>query len=104
MKKLKVYLYTSVVSYLYQEDALERMQDTLALWELFRQGVYEVYISDIVLREIDRCTEEKLRVLLDYIKQIKYHVIETDKDIVELAGKFVDFGVLRENHNNDGRI
>ena len=56
MKKLKVYLDTSVVSYLYQEDAFERMQDTLALWELFRQGVYEVYISDIVLREIDRCT------------------------------------------------
>ena len=60
MKKLKVYLDTSVVSYLYQEDTFERMQDTLALWELFRQGVYEVYISDIVLREIDRCTEEKL--------------------------------------------
>ncbi|MCH5339415.1 MAG: PIN domain-containing protein [Acetatifactor sp.] len=101
MKKLKVYLDTSVVSYLYQEDAFERMQDTLALWELFRQGVYEVYISDIVLREIDRCTEEKLRVLLDYMKQIKYHVIETDKDIVELAGKFIDFGVLREKSFDD---
>lgn len=35
MKKLKVYLDTSVVSYLYQKDAYERMQDTLALWELF---------------------------------------------------------------------
>ena len=33
MKKLKVYLDTSVVSYLYQEDAFERMQDTLALWK-----------------------------------------------------------------------
>ncbi len=48
------------VPYLHQEDAFERMQDTLALWELFRQRVYEVYISDIVLREIDQCTEEKL--------------------------------------------
>jgi len=76
MRKLKVYLDTSVVSYLYQEDAFERMQDTLALWELFRQGVYEVYISDLVLREIDRCTEEKLKILLDYMKQIKIHVIK----------------------------
>lgn len=33
MKKLEVYLDTSVISYLYQEDAFERMQDTLALWE-----------------------------------------------------------------------
>ena len=101
MKKLKVYLDTSVVSYLYQEDAFERMQDTLALCELFLQGVYEVYISDIVLKEIDQCTEEKLRVLLDYLKQIKYHVIETDKDIVELAGKFIDFGVLHEKSFDD---
>lgn len=63
---------------------------------------YDVGVDDA--REIDRCAEEKLRMLLDYMKQIKYHVIETDKDIVELAGKFIDFGVLRENHNNDGRI
>lgn len=101
MKQLKVYLDTSVISYLYQEDAFERMQDTLALWELFRQGVYEVYISDIVLREIDQCTDEKLRVLLNYMKQIKYHVIETDKDTVELAGKFIDFGVLHEKSFDD---
>lgn len=43
----------------------------------------------------------KLRVLLDYMKQIKFHVIETDKDIVELAGKFLDFGVLREKSFDD---
>lgn len=36
MKRLKVYLDTSVVSYLYQEDAPEKMQDTLSLWELFK--------------------------------------------------------------------
>lgn len=42
-----VYLDTSVVSYLNQEDTPERMQETLQLWELFKQGQYEVYISDI---------------------------------------------------------
>lgn len=59
MKRLKVYLDTSVVSYLYQEDAPEKMQDTLSLWELFKEGVYEVFVSDIVFREIDRFSEEK---------------------------------------------
>ena len=42
MKRLKVYLDTSVVSYLYQEDAPEKLQDTLSLWELFKEGIYEV--------------------------------------------------------------
>lgn len=31
-RKLKVYLDTSVISYLRQEDAPERMKDALALW------------------------------------------------------------------------
>ncbi len=85
MKRLKVYLDTSVVSYLYQDDAPEKMQDTLSVWELFRQGVYEVYVSDIVFREIDRCSEEKLNILLDYLDQIEYHEVETDNNTIELA-------------------
>ena len=47
MKRLKVYLDTSVVSYLYQKDAPEKMQETLSLWKLFKEGIYEVYVSDI---------------------------------------------------------
>ena len=101
MKRLKVYLDTSVVSYLHQEDAPEKMQDTLSLWELFKQGVYEVYVSDIVFREIDRCSEEKLNILLDYLDQIEYHELETDSNTIELAGKFIDFGILKKKSFDD---
>lgn len=101
MRKLKVYLDTSVVSYLYQVDAPEKMQDTLDLWELFKNKVYEVYISDIVIREISGCNEEKLEILLDYLDQIDYNIIETDEDTVELAGKFIDFGILKQKSFDD---
>ena len=101
MRKLKVYLDTSVVSYLYQVDAPEKMQNTLDLWELFKNKVYEVYISDIVIREISGCNEEKLKILLDYLDQIDYNIIETDEDTVELAGKFIDFGILKQKSFDD---
>ncbi len=39
-RKLKVYLDTSVISHLMQEDVPEKMADTRKLWEMFRQGVY----------------------------------------------------------------
>lgn len=103
MRKLKVYLDTSVVSYLYQVDAPEKMQNTLDLWELFKNKVYEVYISDIVIREISGCNEEKLKILLDYLDQIDYNIIETDEDTVELAGKFIDFGILKQKSFDDGQ-
>ncbi|MCM1188153.1 MAG: PIN domain-containing protein [bacterium] len=101
MEKLKVYLDTSVVSYLYQEDAPEKMQDTLVLWELFKKGIYEVYVSDIVFREIDRCNEEKLNILLDYLNQIEYNEVETDSSTIRLAEKFIDFGILKEKSFDD---
>ena len=41
MKKLKVYLDTSIISYLDQKDAPEKMEETLQLWELFRKEIYE---------------------------------------------------------------
>ena len=40
MKKLKVYLDTSVISYLDQPDAAEKMADTVALWKLFKADIY----------------------------------------------------------------
>lgn len=37
-RKLKVYLDTSVVSYLQQEDVPNRMAETLKLWKKFMTG------------------------------------------------------------------
>ena len=82
-------------------DAPEKMQNTLDLWELFRNKTYEVYISDIVIREISGCNEEKLKILLDYLNQIDYNIIETTEDTVELAGKFIDFGILKQKSFDD---
>ncbi len=38
MRKLKVYLDTSVISHLLQEDVPEKMADTRQLWECLRMG------------------------------------------------------------------
>ena len=39
-------------------------------------------------------SEEKLKILLDYLNQIDYNIIETDEYTIKLAGKFIDFGIL----------
>ena len=59
------------------------------------------YVSDIVFREIDRCSEEKLNILLDYLNQIEYHGVETDSNTIELAGKFIVFGILKKKSFDD---
>ncbi len=98
---LKIYLDTSVISYLYQLDTIEKMKETLDFWELLKRGYYEVYISDIVMNEISRCNEEKLKILLSYLQQIDYNIIETNEDIIELAEKIIDFKILKEKNFDD---
>ena len=100
---MKVYLDTSVISYLDQKDALERMKETQDMWEFFKKGQYEVYISDVVVYEIKKCSMEKREILLDYLDQIEYNIIETDENTVSLAEKFIDFGVLKRKSYDDCR-
>ena len=60
MSNWKVYLDTSVVSYLDQQDAPEKMEETRRFWKLLQKGEYDVYISDVVIREINNNTPKNL--------------------------------------------
>lgn len=103
MNKIKVYLDTSVISYLDQKDAPERMKETHDVWAIFRKGYYEIYISDVVVYEINKCSREKREILLDYLDQIEYNIIETDEKTVILAEKFIDLGFLKRKSYDDCR-
>lgn len=50
---------------------------------------------------LQECSEEKLHRLLDYLNQIDYTMVKADGDTVELAGKFIDFGILRQKSFDD---
>lgn len=39
-----------------QKDAPVRMKETQEVWEIFKKGWYEIYISDIVVDEINNTT------------------------------------------------
>ena len=45
----------------------------------------------------------KREILLDYLDQIEYNIIETDENTVSLAEKFIDFGVLKRKSYDDCR-
>ncbi|MBD5523735.1 MAG: type II toxin-antitoxin system VapC family toxin [Lachnospiraceae bacterium] len=101
MKKLKVYLDTSVISHLIQEDVPEKMADTRQLWEMFRTGRYDVYLSTVTLEEIDDCPEPKRGRLYDYLKQIDYTLLRVDNDVSEIATQIIEMGILTKKSYDD---
>jgi len=94
MKKLKLYLDTSVISHLDAPDRPDRMADTLKLWEMIKSGVYDVVLSSIDFFELAKCSEEKRSVLADYLAQIQYQHIDVTDEILSTAEHFIELKVL----------
>lgn len=66
VRKLKIYLDTSVISHLLQEDVPEKMRETRELWEQFKNRKdIDIMISNLVLLELSRCKEAKHAFLLN---------------------------------------
>lgn len=101
MQKLKVYLDTSVVSYLSQEDVPEKMADTKKLWDMFKQGIYDVFLSTVTLKEISDCPEPKRGILLEQISQIKYTPVQIDDSMEEVANQIIDMRILTPKSYDD---
>ena len=101
MKKLRLYLETSAISYLDQQDVPLLMAETHKLLELIKIGIYDAIISNVTIDEINRCDEDKRSILFGYISEIEYAFITIDSRGMEIASRFIDLGVLRQKSFND---
>jgi predicted nucleic acid-binding protein len=101
MRKLKIYIDTSVISHLQHEDVPERMQDTRRFWDELKTGKYEVVISDVVLQEIENCHEPKQTDLLNYLEEIEYKILHKNVEVVNLAKEYIENGVLNRKNITD---
>lgn len=92
---------TSVISHLMQEDVPEKMADTLQLWELFREGMYDVYLSTVTLEEVSVCPEPKRSQLREYMAQISYMTLDITDEALSVAQKMIDLGILTPKSYDD---
>jgi len=94
MKKLKVYLETSLIRHLYQFDAPEKMEETNALWEILKLGKSELYISSVVLGELQDCPSEIRIQIEERLKEIEFAILEDSSEVTDLASLYIEHGVL----------
>lgn len=101
MNKLKIYLDTSVISHLAQEDAPEKRADTQKLWEDMKAGKYDVYLSDTTLAEIGRCSAAKYEILTDYLGDIIYTRLSINDESREVAELLISLRILTAKSYDD---
>ena len=99
--KVKLYLDTSIPSFLYATDAPEKQEITVEFWKFVELGMFDLYLSDVVLFEINRCEIDLRQKLEDHLTKIDFQIIEIDERVRMLAEKYVQEAIIPTKYFDD---
>jgi predicted nucleic acid-binding protein len=101
LKKTKLYLDTSVPSFLFADDSPEKREVTIQFWDILKMGLYDILISDILLTEIYRSEVPSSQQLEDKLAEIILEIVSVNEDIYSLAQKYIDEGIIPQKYQDD---
>ncbi len=105
MYKYKIYLDTSIINFLFADDAPEKRDITIEYFENYiKTNYYEHDVSKIVVDEILRTRDqEKKEKLLNVIEQynLEYLPLTPIGEINELAVHYIEKGIIPEKKLDD---
>lgn len=103
MKRLKLYLETSVWNFYFADDAPEKRDVTIQFFQLIQQGKYEIFISSVVFDEINRALPTKQQALLQLIHTHHPKELTLLEDVLLLADRYIQEQVLPSRATDDAK-
>jgi predicted nucleic acid-binding protein len=101
MKKLKLYVETSVWGFLLDDDAPEKKVATEAFFKEIESEKYNVFISETVMAEFSDAADARRMELYKLVEKYDPVLLEVDEEVRSLAETYVQNGVLTRNHFRD---
>jgi len=102
MPKPTIYLDTSVINFLYADDAPEKKEITVDFFDNFvKLSIYDTYVTEYVIKEIDKTlSEDRRKLLLKVIEDYPIKVLQSPSlsEIDELAVAYLNQGILPEKN------
>jgi len=99
MKKLKLYLDTTIFNFFFADEAPQERDVTRKFFKQIDQ--YEVYFSDIVIKEIARCHPPKREKLLRLMEEYSLEELVLDDEARILAHKYVKEKIIPVKYMDD---
>lgn len=99
MRKLTLYLETSIFNFAFADDAPRERDITLKLFNKIDQ--YEAYISEVVIGEVNRAPQNKKRQLLDLMGKYDLEELPFDESAKILADRYIREGVIPQKYQED---
>jgi predicted nucleic acid-binding protein len=101
VKKTKIFLDTTVISFLYNPQRPEWERETWALWDYLIIGKYDIVLSNEVIREVNACPEPKKEKMNQMLNKIDFTIITINEAIEEIANEIIRLGFLKEKNRVD---
>ena len=101
MKKLRLYLDTSVLNFYFAKALPREKEVTQALFDDIKSGNYLAFISTTVLEEISRASEPKQRTLLSLVEDYNLPALEIDEEILNLANLYIQNKIIPHKYEED---
>jgi len=101
VKKLKIYLDTSIISHLQANDVPERMALTKIFWEELKTDSFDVVVSELTLDELEECHEPKRTYLYEQLADINFLEVNITNEIRELAKKYIAENIFPIKYEDD---
>jgi predicted nucleic acid-binding protein len=103
MHKLSVYVETSVWSQALAEDAPDIRRATERFLDEAREGKYDLFVSDVVMNEIARASEETSQRLRGLVVEIDPIFLELNEESTSLSHEFLRVGAVPPSKVDDAR-
>ena len=100
-RSLKLYLDTSIPNFLFAEDAPDKQEMTKEFFQKRYRNQFELFISGVVISEIEKAPPMKRDLLLAVIEGIS--ILEINQEAETLALAYIKSGALPKTSLDDAR-
>ncbi len=98
---MKLYLETTVPSFLFADDAPEKQQVTRQFFKWLAISPDKLYISELVLAELNRASTVVRDKLLEAVARLPVENLPVSDEAVDLAGQYVANNVIPARYRDD---
>lgn len=103
MKKLRIYIDTSVLGGFFDTEEPKRVNTAETLLRLIKDGVYEGFISLLTIEEIFAAPEKIHDTLRGKISETGFQILEENEESISLAEAYLTDGAIPEKYRDDAR-
>ena len=103
MKKLRLYIDTSILGGLFDNEEPKRVNTAKMLLRLIKDCIYEGFISLLTLEEILNAPDRIHEQLNDKISESGFRILEETEESISLANAYVQDGAIPAKYRDDAR-